>query len=151
MNEHETDIPIDIQNLAHRLAEVGTASRARGEEAAYRVAIRTSHVLREGAGPPATRGVLRFWMWLAAPATVLGAVLLAMTIMRAGPGLGGGAPNGGVVAANLESDIDTWMALDEMLREESFENSLAVLSLDTAGVATRSDEVDALPRLESGS
>ncbi|MBK7404768.1 MAG: hypothetical protein IPJ41_09070 [Phycisphaerales bacterium] len=151
MNSHDTDIPADIQSMAARLAEAGAAARAGGENAAYRVALRTARLLHEEAPAPriGASGLARFWMWLAAPATVLAAVAIAFVMAQ--PGHHPSSDGGSVAAARLETDIDTWLALDEVLREETFENRLAVLSLDTAGVATRSDDADSLPRLESGS
>ncbi len=150
---HDQNIPEDIRSLAEKLARLGAQERARGAEIIDRVIMRTTHELRPAAGAPVEGLLVRLrWvtLWLLTPAAALAAALLAIVSLRPGlPGGPDGQPAGvGVLAANLEQDIDTWAELDSMWRRDAFESNLAVLSLDAADVATRADELGSLTTLD---
>lgn len=145
---NDTHIPEDIRAVAARLDRLGTKDRLDGEDVGHRVAMRTTNLLRAEAGPgtqPRSLGRVRAaWLWLAAPAMAAAAVLVAVMISmpQAGPPTGVTGNGVEILAAGLESDIDTFLAIDGLWDDEAFETGLAVISLDAAGLAnqTTTDE-----------
>lgn len=126
--------PDDVREVADLLAALGDGERRAGERVAHRVALRTAPNLRSAeAGQPARR---RFsLLWLAGPA-LAAAVLLAALLVVSGP-TERAAPLGGVemLAADLESEIDTILAV-EALWDDQFETELSAVSLEAAGLAS---------------
>jgi hypothetical protein len=149
MTMHE-QIPEDIRGLASRLERLGEQERLAAEDACARVCMRTTRLLTDPQARPERAGgvVGRLWLWLAAPAVVAAGVLVAVGVMS--PGVATVPVESGVdvLAAGIESDIDAWLELDSMWHEDSFESTLAAISIDAAGIVTQPDSFDSLPLLE---
>lgn len=148
------DTPQDIRELASQLEAIGEHERRAAGDACVRVTMRTTHLLtapRAGERASDAGGRWqRLWLWLAAPAVAAAAVLLALqVVVPRGPTPADGA-GVEVLAAGIASDIDAWMELDSMWRDDSFETNLAAISIDAAGINTQPDSLDSLPVLESG-
>ncbi len=140
----DTQMPEDIRTLAGRLDRLGAQEREAGEDASCRVAMRTVNLLHaEASAAPGASGSRRraSWRWFAAPAIAAAAVLLTvvMVMPKPGPTPGeNGAVSGvDVLAAGIESDIDTYLAMDAYWDEDAFETGLAVISLDAAELANQ--------------
>jgi hypothetical protein len=153
MSPEHPDTPADLRPLAEELAALGEASRREGAALADRVAMRTAHVLREEIADAAPiQRLQRLLLWLAGPATVVAAALIGVVLLR--PGLSPQSPappSVETLAANLEHDIDTWLELDAAWDRERFDNELALLSLEAAGVAVRDDDLASLPTIDADS
>ncbi|HZW09121.1 MAG TPA: hypothetical protein VFF69_04390 [Phycisphaerales bacterium] len=144
--------PEDLRPLAEGLAALGESSRREGAAVAERVAVRSTHALRGAAiaEPPLER-IQRLLLWLAGPCAVLGAGALVVAALAPHRPQRPSAPSVETLAANLEHDIDAWLELDAAWSRDSFENDLAVLSLEAAGVALRDDEPTPLPAIDADS
>ncbi|MFG0259881.1 MAG: hypothetical protein ACF8LK_05955 [Phycisphaerales bacterium JB041] len=152
-NADDSHIPEDIRAVAGRLDRLGAQDRSDGEDASFRVAMRTKNLLRAEAAPGARpHGRLRAaWLWLAAPVTAAAAVLVAVVISMppAGPTPGPSGNGVEVLAAGLENDIETFLAIDGVWNDDSFETGLTLISLDAAGLANQTTPEEALEALGS--
>lgn len=159
-HQHDTHTPDDIRELAGRLERLGERERRAGEDTSERVAMRTLAMLHgEVAGQiePSRHGRLRAaWLWIAAPAVAAAAVLVAVMMVMPrqtttpGSGTVAGTDRVDVLAAGLESDIDTFFAMDDLWEDDGFDTGIAALSLDAAELASQpTTDTDALTSLGS--
>ena len=152
MTMHD-ETPDDIRDLAGQLEAFGEQERRDAEEACRRVAMRTTHLLHDsqssGAGvspasgsgvgvPPARETFHSLLLWIGTPALAAAAVLLLVMVMSPNPAATPEGTGVEVLAASIESDIDAWLELDAIWADDSFESSLAALSIDAAGLANQS-------------
>lgn len=153
MSRDEHTLPERLRPLADRLDEVGRASREEGAGTAERVAMRTAHLLgrpSDSTGPISR--LQRALLWLAGPAAVVATGLIGFALLRPGvPPAPTAAPGADMLAANLEHDIDALLELDAMWRRDAFESRLALLSLEAADAATRTEDLAPLPAIDAGS
>jgi hypothetical protein len=147
-----SELPRDLRGLAAQLHSLGELERLAAADAVMRTTMRTAHLLRE---PPASEpaGRLRaLWLWIAAPAVVTAAALLGVLMFNPPSPVTVPAGSDQGLAADIESDIDAWMALDSMWRSDSFETNLAAISIDAAGITTTTttDSLDSLSDFGAG-
>lgn len=146
------ELPRELRGMAAQLEALGELERLAAEDAVMRTTMRTAHLLREppARAPSAMERLRAAWLWLAAPAVVAAAVLLGVTMLN--PPRPAALPVGGAeaLAADIESDIDAWLAIDSMWSADSFETNLAALSIDAAGITTTADGLDSLSVFEAG-
>ncbi len=166
MTMHD-ETPDDIRDIAGQLEALGKQERRDAEEACRRVAMRTAHLLHDkqssgagvspasggGVGVPTARETFRrLLLWIGTPALAAAAVLLVVLVMSPNPATAPESNGIEVLAASIESDIDAWLELDAMWAGDSFESTLAALSMDAAGLASQSasgGSLDSYPDLES--
>ena len=166
------ETPHDLRDLAAQLESLGEQERREAEEACRRVARHTTHLLhadnRAGLSPggagvssgvgisPARETLRRFVFWLGTPALAAAAVLLLVLVLSPNATTTLEHTGAEVLAASIERDIDTWLELEAMWVDDSFESALAALSIDAAGLASQSvgsadspaDSSETYPELE---
>ncbi|VAX40570.1 hypothetical protein MNBD_PLANCTO03-2292, partial [hydrothermal vent metagenome] len=87
---------------------------------------------------PARETFRRLLLWLGTPALAAAAVLLLVLVLSPNPATMPESAGVEVLAASIESDIDAWLELDAMWADDSFESSLAALSIEASGLANQS-------------
>lgn len=153
MHEHTThdDLPRELRGLAAQLDSLGGLERLAAEDAVMRTTMRTAHLLREPPVPAPAARLRALWLWIAAPAVVTAAALLGVLMINPPSAVPVPAEGAQDLAADIESDIDAWMAIDSMWRSDSFETNLAAISIDAAGITTTTtDSLDSLSDFGAG-
>ena len=152
-NPHPHEMtPDDIRGIASQLEALGEHERRAAENAVLRTTMRTTHLLTDREADLGHTGFQfrKYWLWFAAPAIAAAGVLLAVATTGprpASPVLG--AESVEALAADIESDIEAWAAMDSVWSGDSFETSLVALSIDAAEMTTDTETYEPLPVLDS--